>query len=295
MFNARVVKEKINTITGFWLKGDAYVKQAFTRSSYSNCENSEIFEMYGDAILENYAMMIIHERYGFFRSESNCNFKGDTGYALRGIRNEAALHEIKKKMVCNETLARQIDKWDLAKFLIEGKSDKNNNEITRDKIKADLFEAILGAIAVACDFKSDILKSVVEKMLPLKEIFEEIETSIPAPISFGIEDAVTVLKELAEKGFFTNPEYEFAGPDVLGYLPNGNPFWACTCMVGNIGFQGTVYSNAKRTAKKCVAYMALCRYFERTDDISQYRCNGKMIIEQNGEYEVVDVPRQTEI
>ena len=88
-------------------------------------ENNEIFEMYGDSILNFCVMQIIHGKLGFFRTESNINWKGENGYALKGVRSESEVNAIKMNHVENQM-----------------------------KIKADLFEAIVGAIAVTCNFDS---------------------------------------------------------------------------------------------------------------------------------------------
>lgn len=290
MFNPTMVKKKLGEITGYWLRGDAYVTQAFTRSSYTGCENNEIFEMYGDSILGCYAMQLVHEKFGFFRTEDNINFKGDNGYALRGIRNEAQLNAIKQKLVCNETLAKQIDKWNLAKYLLMGKSDKYNHVDENTKAKADLFESILGAYAVTFNFKNDILKSIVERMLPVEEIFAEVQDMAFVPDDISIDNSITKLKEMSEQGICSSPEYYFTGPDYIGYYSNGEPRWSCRCSVGSIGFCTVVFSNSKKVAKKCAAYQAVCKYFEITNDIAQYICiHDKRIVERDGKYIVEEM------
>jgi len=282
-------KRKIKEVTGYLLRGDAYALQTFTRSSVSGGENNEIFEMYGDAVLTCYAMQLIHERLGGFRNEDSVNFKGDNGYALRGIRNENELNEVKKKLVCNETLAKQIDKWGLAKYLIMSPADEKNGVREQTKTKADLFEAILGVIAVTCNFNSEELKEVVKKMLPIDEIVSEIVSQVMPPIDFTIENAVTKLKELSEKGFCSAPEYEYHGPETYEYFENGDPMWSCMCSIWNRGYRGLVFANSKKTAKKVVSYMALCKFFEITNPIAQYKAiNNASVFEKDGKYLIVE-------
>ena len=51
------------------------------------------------------------------------------------------------------------------------------------------------------------------------------------------------------------------------------------------GFSTAIFSNSKKTAKKCAAYQAICKYYELTNDIAQYKCVGnKRIIEKDGRY-----------
>lgn len=294
MIKEERILERLYEITGYRFRMRLLPVQAFTRKSYPDGENCEILEMYGDAILGNCAMQIVHERYGFFRMEGNAFYAGEPGYAIRGIRNEGALHELKKKMVCNATLARQIDKWDLAQYLWVGREDELNHAKEQEKTKADLFEAIIGAIAVDCDFKEDICKEVVKRMLPLDEIFAEIETQMFCLVDFDIDNAIMVLKELAEKGMISMPEYDFSGPEYLEYLPNGDPRWSCKCEVASHLAWKLVFANSKRTAKKMASYLVLCHIFERTDEYIKAAAPLKIVIGKNGEYSVEDDPIKTQ-
>ncbi len=285
MVNLNEARKQIYEVTGYALRGEATVQQVLTRSSVVGQENNEIFEMYGDAFLKSTVMQIIHERLGFIRNDDCINYKGDVGYALRGIRNEGELHNVVNRFVSNDTLAKQIDKWNLARFLIMSRSDELNNVREQTKTKADLFEAIIGAVAVACKFDSKVLRGVVERMLPIDEIISEIANDSMPLVEFTIENSVTVLKELAEKGFCKVPIYEYSGQDSMGYFENGDPIWSCLCTIADKGFREVVFANSKKTAKKCVSYMALCRFFEITNPIAQYKpINYAHIFEKNGKY-----------
>ena len=282
-------KKRIFEVTGYMLKGLATTQQVLTISSVVGAENNEIFEMYGDAILKANVMQIIHERLGGLRSDDSIYFKGDNVYALRGIRNEGELHEAVTKLISNEMLAKQIDKWDMAKYLIMSQSDERNQVRDQVKAKADLFEAMIGAVAVSCDFDQKVLKQVVEKMLPIDEIIKDIASKVMPLVEFTIDTSVTVLKELAEKGFCHEPQYEYSGPEMLDYYENGEPCWSCTCTVGDKGFRKVVFANSKKIAKKCVAYMALCKFFEVTNSIAQYKpVKDAHIFEKDGKYLIVE-------
>ncbi len=290
MFKIKEVRKRLNEITGYDLRGDAYVLQAFTRSSYIGGENNEIFEMYGDSALNYFVMQLVHDEFGSFRTEDSVLFKGENGYALKGIYKEAQLDALKKKLVCNEMLAAQIDKWNLAKYLQMGKSDEINRVGEQTKTKADLFEAILGAYAVSYKFDNGILKSIVARMLPAKEILAEVKDMVPAPKDITVENAITKLKEMAEQGICSEPEYSFQGPEDLSCYLNGEPRWSCKCMVESMGFCTVIFSNSKKTAKKCTAYQALCKHFDITNDIAKYKCTGdRRIVERDGSYFVEDM------
>jgi hypothetical protein len=68
------------------------------------------------------------------------------------------------------------------------------------------------------------------------EIDKNIELIIKNDVSASsvdIDNAISTLKELAEKGQCTMPEYVFSGPEQLGYDNDGNPKWACRCRIIN--------------------------------------------------------------
>ena len=282
-------RKRIYEVTGYMLRGYATTQQVLTRKSVVGAENNEIFEMYGDAILKANVMQILHERLGIYRDEDSINYKGEGGYALRGIRNEGELHAAVTRLISNETLAKQIDKWDMAKYLIMSQSDERNQVGDQVKTKADLFEAMLGAVAVACKFNAEVLRRAVERMLPIDEIIKDITSRVMPSVNFTIDTAVTVLKELSEKGFCSVPKYEYSGPEYLGYYENGDPVWSCRCTVSGRIFIDAVFANSKKTAKKVVSYMALCKFFEITNPIAQYKMvNNASIFEKDGKYLIVD-------
>lgn len=259
---------KLKTIiyekTGYYIRGNCFLEQIFTRSSYSaehGGENHEILEFIGDQVLSYYVVKIIAERYGALN--------GDLEYKFR-IR-ENRFTEIKQAFVNNEILAQAIDEWGLAEYLIVGKSDLKNQIDQQLKPKADLFEAILGAIAVESKWDADVLEKAVEKMLSLDERIKGIAQTEYRPVKFNMDNAVTTLKELAEHGGCTPPTYEYGTPEQVGYDQDGNPRWCCTCKVGNI-YNTQVWSSSKKTAKKAAAYLVLCDHFELQNE---YGINGK--------------------
>ena len=92
------------------------------------------------------------------------------------------------------------------------------------------------------------------------------------PVSFDLDTAVTVLKELAEQGQCSAPIYDDCGPDALGYDQNGNPKWSVGCRIvnSNTGIDQLVQASSKKDAKKAAAYLVLCDHFEVQN---QYRPN----------------------
>lgn len=249
----RIIKEK----TGYLITSTSILDQIFKRSSFAaeNGQNSnEIFEFIGDQVLGFYAVKIISERCG-----SLSLITDDYTFRIR----ENQFTAIKQALVNNETLAKITEEWDIAKYLLLGKSDIKNEVAKETKVKADLLEAVIGAIAVESNWNSEVLETAVLKTLNIdKEITNMIESDIKVKL-FDIDNAVTVLKELSEKGRISLWEYEFTGPEYIGYDSDGNPNWCCSCSIVNdeTAIRRTVFANSKKGAKKAVAYLLLCELF----------------------------------
>ncbi|MBQ8298281.1 MAG: hypothetical protein IJX99_00130 [Clostridia bacterium] len=247
----RVIKEK----TGYTIRSTSILNQVFRRSSFAaetGQNSNEIFEFQGDQVLNFYVTRIISKRCGSLSLTDDYTFR---------IR-ENRFTQVKQALVNNEALANIIDEWDIAKYLLLGRSDIKNDVIREKKVKADLFEAVIGAIAVESDWDDEVLESAVLKAL---DIDAKITTMIADDTKvrcFDIDTAVTILKEMAENGQCTMPQYEFVGPDIMGYDENGNPKWYCNCSMINqkIGLTKSVEATSKKDAKKAAAYLILCEH-----------------------------------
>ena len=135
------------------------------------------------------------------------------------------------------------------------------------KVKADLFEAILGAVAIDSDWNQDELQNVVEFMLQIDDFLADVDTEEPRPSKFQLENAVTTLKELAEKGRCSIPEYYQAEEQVL--MNDGTLMWECTCYIRSWAMKHTAYATSKKEAKRYAAYLVLCDYFGLPDEFAE--------------------------
>lgn len=260
------LKNIIYEKTGYYIRKNYLLIQTFTRRSFSveqGGENNEILEFIGDQVLSYYVVKIISERYGALNSDCEYTFR------VRENRFSA----LKQEFVSNETLAKIIDEWGIAEFLIVGKSDFANEVDKQVKVKADLFEAILGAIAVESKWDSLVLEKAVSQMLSIDEKIKTIIEIDYRYIRFDMENAVNTLKELAEHGECSIPKYEYGTPEALGYDKDGNPIWVCKCAIINdkTGIIRQVWASSKKAAKKAAAYLVLCEHFEVQN---QYGING---------------------
>lgn len=265
----RKLKNIIHEKTGYYIN-NCLLSQVFTRSSYSaerGGENNEILEFIGDQVLSYYVVKIIAESCGALNR--------DCEYTFRVRENKFT--ELKQELVNNEALAKIIDEWGIAEYLIVGKSDYLNEVDKQIKVKADLFEAILGAIAVDSKWDAAVLENAVRQMLSIDEKVKTMKETEYRPAQFDIENSVNTLKELAEHGGCTVPEYKYSTPEHLGYDGEGNPRWVCTCSIidDKTGIGRQVWSSSKKAAKKAAAYLVLCEHFELQN---QYGINSKCTI-----------------
>lgn len=245
--------------------------QAFKRSSYSaqfGGENNEVLEFIGDKVLDMYVTKIIADDFGFMKSQSDYyDEKEDNDeYCIIAHHNEGDFTELRKTIVNNKTLAKRIVKLGFAKYLYLGDSDLDNNVVNQEKVKADLFEAILGAIAIDCDWNPDALQNSVDVMLNIDEFLNDVDTEEERPAKFQEDNAINTLKEMAEHGRCSIPEYYQS--DEMVELKDGRMMWECTCYVRSWKIEKTAYATSKKLAKKYAAYLVLCDYFNLEDEYS---------------------------
>ena len=159
------------------------ITQTFTRKSYLaefGGKNNEVLEFLGDRVLDFSVTKVIAERYGFFKSQTDYyNQEEDNDeYCIKAHRNEKDFTELKKEIVSNENLARRIEELGFKSMMYLGQSDIDNQVWNQEKARADLFEAILGAIAIDSDWDPDELQNSVEFMLQIDDQLQDVEDGI---------------------------------------------------------------------------------------------------------------------
>lgn len=164
----RVVEEQI----GYEFENPRLLQQAFTRKSYSKengGEDNEVLEFYGDKVLDLAVVRYLYKRYG---TDMRINERVPETLRVKVEHKEfksklaeGELTKLKQKLVQKRALAQRIDELDFARFLITGKGDKRDGAAYSDSVKEDLFEAILGAAALDCNWDSNKLQDIVETML----------------------------------------------------------------------------------------------------------------------------------
>lgn len=181
------MEEKVLTFIqdqiGYTFKNKDLLRQAFVRRSYSQeCggENNEVLEFIGDKALDFAVVRLLAKKYGHMANGDSVDppklsvksidlnpQKQDKSLCNEFICNhdEGTLSRLKQQLVSKKTLADRIDILGLADFLIMGKGDIQENISEEGSVREDLFEAILGAVALDCAWNMDEILDTVEIML----------------------------------------------------------------------------------------------------------------------------------
>ena len=192
------------------------LQQAFTRRSYSEENgggNNELLEFIGDKVLDLFVVKLLitenSNSAGLYK-KFDPKFKSSWLYEIEkksfpeenvliSTYSEAELTEIKKLLVQKKTLANRIDDLGLAEYLLMGHGDILQNTGEENSVKEDLFEAILGAIAIDCNWNMEKLQNAVEIMLSPESILADGDT----------EDYVSLIQDWTHIKTNGIPQYHF--------------------------------------------------------------------------------------
>lgn len=204
------------------------LQQAFTRRSYSEengGENNEVLEFIGDKVLDLFVVKLLISQnsnaVGLYKKHDP-KLKNTSDYqteqktlpdenVLVSDYSEAELTEIKKLLVQKKTLANRIDDLGISCYLLMGSGDIQQNIGQENSVKEDLFEAILGAIAIDCNWDMEKLQNAVEVMLHPENILADSDT----------EDYPTMIQEWSSYKMDDIPLYHFDKGDYQStwYMP----------------------------------------------------------------------------
>ena len=167
--------EFIESRIDYQFKNRDLLLQAFVRKSYSvenDCESNEVLEFIGNDVLGFIITKILTAELCCRQSDS-ADFDSYKHYdELISDETENGFTQYKKKFVERKWLAKRVDKLGLNRYLILGKGDRINNVHQMDSVKEDLFEAIIGAVAIDSKWDEKILTTVVDRMLDPEYYFE---------------------------------------------------------------------------------------------------------------------------
>lgn len=239
--------QEIQSELGYNFKNWKLLCQAFTRKSYTeenkDALNNEVLEFYGDKALEFIVMKKMSEYYGSIGA-------GDLFYS---IHDEGDLTEIKKKLVCREMLASKIRRMDFQKRMLVGKGDFEQKVWEQESVQEDLFEAIIGAVAIDSGWNIDVLTKVIERMLNPEFYFKN---GFEKQINY-----VEMLQQWSYTKYHMPPNYTFMCNEQLH--ENGKSGYQCTLSISPFAFFNAWGEN-KSQAKMAVAEKAY-EYLEKNN------------------------------
>lgn len=248
---------KVMNLIGYQFKNKELLFQAFKRNSYTlehGGENNEILEFIGDTILEYCIVKLLTE-----------NFMGvDKELYTKANLTEFDFTEYKQDICNNDFLSKIIDKLNLAQYLYLGTPDIKNKAAKATKVKADLFEAIIGAITIDCNYNMEKIYKVVVNLLDCATVLkvkERLECYVN--VKADLDNAITEVKELADKHVFILLKYTFGTKQKV---IDGWKMWPCKCVV-NFRKNGKIieiskdgYGTTKVEAKKDASLDVLKEY-----------------------------------
>ncbi|MEE3411321.1 MAG: ribonuclease III domain-containing protein [Treponema sp.] len=182
--------EKIQSAIGYQFKNAQLLEQAFTRKSFAKLyggQDNDTLEFFGDRILN---LAVIKD---FFELDGHFNPDGKfvSSKTLRQLCHEYC------SLVNNTNLAERIDDLELKKYLrTAGRVEK-----LCVKSRADLFEAIIGAVALDSDWSLQTLSNVFHCMMYSKN-FSEKKAFDPADYN-----CYNIMRLVGEKRFVENMDY----------------------------------------------------------------------------------------
>ena len=125
------------------------------------------------------------------------------------------------------SFAHRIELLELGKYLRMGKGDKAKRADHQDSVKEDLFEAIVGAVAIDCGWDMNALEKVVDKMLDPEAEHENDDDDYVNFIGLVQNWSLDDCGELPKYDIFEMAK----GPYHLGGISSGIPVAGFTSLV----------------------------------------------------------------
>lgn len=195
----------IESALGYGFNNIDLLQQAFVRRSYSQengGQNNEVLEFIGDKALDLAVIKILMQRFGEITEQKECQelkLRNPKYFVTK--HDEGEFTNIKADLVNRGALAKCIDRLEFNQYLIMGKGDIEQNVQNSTAVKEDLFEAIIGAVAVDCDYDMQIICEVTSRMIDFDGYFSGAD--------FVDERPILDLKDWADTIGCGAPEYNF--------------------------------------------------------------------------------------
>lgn len=243
---------KIEDTIGYEFENKDLLQQAFVRKSYSaehGGQNNEVLEFIGDKALDLAVIRIMMDRFGVITEDKDYNeFKLRNPKYFQTKYGEGKFTDIKKDLVKKKALSKSMDALGFHQYLIMGQGDMKQNRQNDTSVKEDLFEAIVGAVAIDSNWDFDALTKVVENMIDFDAYFEnDFENS---------QNYVGLVQEWFQSNKEELPHYQYlSGVESTVCEPFNNPYengsgiYKCQLCFENIYFNGFGDNNAEAREK----------------------------------------------
>ena len=161
--NIKEIEKRI----GYSFKDKSLLRQAFTRTSYSNehkskdgkkYQSNEVLEFFGDSILSAAIVTLL-------MNGSAARYE----YGIKTALDEGDFSNVKSKLSDKKNLSDAIRRLDIAKHLLLGEGDAKLGIDKEPSVMEDLFESIIGAIYIDTEYSIEGVVSVVKKLLDVQE------------------------------------------------------------------------------------------------------------------------------
>ena len=262
---------------GYTFKNRELLVQAFTRRSYSmenGGQDNEVLEFIGDKVLDFVVVKQLSEEFGHYSEKfQNLAKMGrieDTGTFISDL-DEGKLTEIKKQLVQKNTLADAIDNLGIAYYLIMGKGDVEKNIQDSPSVKEDLFEAILGAIALDSNWNIEALQDSMNVMLNPSEIMFEEDMNYVAEIqAWSSYNSGKIPIHRFYPMSMQWSWYSDRHPKCIYGRAKEDTHFACQVQIPGIKYQFVGYGRSKNLARMDASRLAY-EYLEENDMLFSIR------------------------
>lgn len=201
------IRQIENTI-GYTFENKDLLQQAFVRRSYSQengGQNNEVLEFIGDKALDFAVIRLMMDRFGKITEKKQWNeFKLTNPQYFQTKMGEGKFTDIKRMLVEKKALSGCMDRLGFHSQLIMGRGDIINEVENEDSVKEDLFEAIIGAVALDSDYNMDSITSVVDTMLDLDSFFDNEEFDEDYDFNY-----IGWIQEWSQGEGYGLPDYEY--------------------------------------------------------------------------------------
>ena len=249
----QVIQTRIN----YWYNNPDLLQQAFIRRSYSQEHgggDNEVLEFIGDKALDFVIVKLLSEEYGdYAENYDDYDPDEDCNEYISDCR-ENKLTEMKRILVEGKTLAKRIDMLDFSQYLILGKGDRKNRIYNNASVKEDLFEAIIGAVALDSDWNIKTLEEVVDRMLdPYSYISDDLE-----------DQYISIVQNWSNENYGRYPDFiceenKYYSLYVSSLTVNMDDRYQCKLILGGgesfIGYGNTSSEARRNAAEKAYNYL----------------------------------------